>query len=142
LSHWLAGGHHNVVERSDLTEPLTEHEIFDCMVSGTNAIESRFMQSAKNSYLTWEVRILGMVENVRQLRSGVLLIQAWMDSIGDGRKREFSLTAEKWDSYTTLRGAKKACKAWVEELGLDWKHYERDFFNRNYRLRIENQKFD
>lgn len=144
LSHWMAGGHHNVVDREDLTclEPMTENEIFGRMLNNTHAIESRFMRSAKSSYLTWEFRILGMVENARQLRAGVLLIEAWMDSLSAGPKREFSLTTEKWDSYTTLRGAKKACKTWVEELGLDWQDYERDFFDRNYRLRIENQKWD
>lgn len=143
LSHWVAGGHHHAIEADHLTgEPVTEDQIFDRMLHGTHAIEPRFMASGKNSYLTWEFRIVGMVENARQLRAAVLLIDAWVASIAQGPKRVFDLTAAKWESYTKLRGAKVACRAWVEELGLKWADYERDFFDRNYRLRIQTQKFD
>lgn len=149
LAHWIGdGGSRVLINRQILADktPLYKGAIFDRAVFCASAIEPRFMASQKNSYLTFEFRIVGMVENARQLCAAVRLLSAWMHHIRDrvisyAKPLRFSLTTAKCDSYTKEDSARAACKAWVEELGLDWSNYEEDFFQRNYVMRINHGQF-
>jgi len=151
LAHWIGDGGSRVAvndERLALAPqfPITADEIFKRSLDRDYAIVPRFMASPKNSYLTFEFRIVGMVENARQMRSAVLLLKEWMDHhVARVERREpsirFSLTLPQWETYTTEDGARAACKGWVESLGLAWADYEEDHFARNYLMRITHGAF-
>ncbi len=116
--------------------------IFGNLLYGAAAIESRFMRGGKTTYPTWEFRIVGMVDNARQLCSAARLCRAWLDYLARLTKPvRFNLTAAKWDRYTKEDTARQACRAWVTLLGLDWADYEEDHFVRNYLMRIRHGTF-
>lgn len=149
LSHWITGGSAVGVTADQLRRrhkhPITEETVFEDALFSNHAIESRFMSSGKNSYLTFEFRIVGMVENPRQLRAAVLLLKEWVNDLAYDsydNVRPFTLTLRDWQAATKEQSARKLCKEWVEGFELQWADYERDFFDRNYLLRIQNRKFD
>ncbi len=151
LAHWMSQGSHVMFdrERLDIQEQdsllkVTRDALFQRALFGSSAIEPRFMASMKNSYLTFEFRIVGMVENARQLCAAVRLLRAWMRHIEClDRPLRFNLTTAKWDAMTKEDSARELCRSWVvDTLGLDWADYEADFFQRNYLLRIQHGTFD
>ncbi len=156
LAHWIGDGGSRVMfnrdrlalmESDNVNWAIKPETVFHTALFRASAIEGRFMASQKASYLTFEFRIVGMVENARQLCAAVRLLKAWMDHIkarqqyGRYSPLRFSLTTAKWDSYTKEEGARAACQAWVKELGLDWEDYEEDFFQRNLLMRINHGAF-
>ena len=156
LSHWMGGGSAVAVTKKDLKlaarKPvagklnrvwaITPNSIFDRALYIDHAIEPRFMASSKHSYLALEFRMVGMVENARQLRAAALLIDTWIAKIlsRTGRIR-FTLTIPQWNAMTKEKTARKICAEWVDNLGLDWATYETAFFDRNYLLRIKHGEF-
>ncbi len=148
LAHWIGdGGSRVVVNRARLEQgPISKETLWLAGLIGGNTIEPRFMTSSKNSYLTFEFRMVGMVENARQLRAAVRLIQAWINyhvSRVDCclPAVRFTLTPARWDLMTKEDSARALCRGWVEELGLQWEDYEEDFFQRNYLMRIMHGQF-
>ncbi len=151
LAHWIGEGSRVIVDRHRLDQravfgagPLTRDDIFSRAVWNASAIEPRFMCSLKASFLTFEFRIVGMVDNARQLRSAALLIKAWVDHILNlQRNPRFTLTTEKWDTYATENGGREACRSWIKDiLGLKWADYEEDFFERCYLMRLRHGKLE
>ncbi len=151
LAHWMGDGGSRVIidpERMAVAKELpkegaiTRDTVFERALFYASSIEPRYMASGKNSYLTFEFRIVGMVENARQLRAAVLLIKAWMDQIKEKKGcLSFNLTQEKWDDMTKEEPARDMCRDWVRSLGLNWADYETDFFARNYLMRVKHGKF-
>ncbi len=148
FAHWMGEGSRVVIDRHRLEQrelhgvgTLTPQDIFSRSLFGASAIEPRFMTSAKASYLTFEFRFVGMVENAHQMCAAVRLLDAWMGyhqgriEIGCPPLR-FTLTPARWDEMVTPEGALSYCRAWVESLGLDWADYDADFFQRNLLMRI------
>lgn len=155
LAHWMGGGSAVIVDRHRLEQcafngaaSLTRGDIFFRSLFGASAIEPRFMASDKNSYLTFEFRIVGMVENARQMCAAVRLLNAWMEHHKDrvlyspSTPVKFNLTTARWDDMVTPEGARRHCRAWVESLRLDWADYEQDFFERNCLMRIKHGKME
>lgn len=153
LAHWIAddSGSRVVVGRDRLELArdtpalwsITTSDLFERMVNHTSAIEARFMRGSKAIYPTWECRIVGMVDNARQMCSAARLCNAWLDHLVHLPKApRFNLTVAKWDSYTKEAEAREACRQWVTELGLDWMDYEEDHFQRNYAMRIKHGAFN
>lgn len=154
LAHWMGEGSRVIYDRFRLDQrdtnggpPPSTDEIFSRALFSTSAIESRFMASAKNSYLTFEFRIVGMVENACQLCAAVRLVNAWVQHHVNrvherARPLRFTLTTARWDRMVTPEGALTHCQAWIEELGLDWADYQIDFFERNLLMRLAHGKME
>ncbi len=149
LAHWMGEGSRVMIDRRTLEHralenwtPFSRDDIFSRAVWNASSIEPRFMTSAKASYLTFEFRFVGMVENARQMCAAVRLLRAWMEQhrrrVARGHRRlRFNLTIERWDEMITPEGALKHCREWVESLGLPWDDYDADFFQRNLLMRIK-----
>jgi hypothetical protein len=154
LAHWMGEGSRVVIDRHRLEQRaingaglLTRDDIFSRALFNASAIEPRFMASTKNSYLTFEFRFVGMVQNATQMCAAVRLIDAWVRhhverTYAKRKPIQFNLTLARWDEMATPEGARQHCREWVESLGLDWADYERDFFERNYLMRIAHGKME
>ncbi len=119
-----------------------EDRVFRKMVEGdVHAIEPRFMESGKSSYLTFEFRIFRMVENVDEMRLIVQFCDRWMDHLRwkvlNNEPVKLELTRVLWDFYTKSAPKavwKESITPFLEEIGLCAENY-RVFFERNYLTR-------
>lgn len=137
-----------------ITQPISKEsqEFFSqkCLVDDIintglngNCIVPRFQSALKTSYTTYEFRFFDMVKNGEELHDNVKFIDVWLKSLRSQAEMGVdicpelvTLTDGKFKEYQTIRGGKKACKKFIEELGLDWSNYE-EKFNINYKNRIK-----
>jgi hypothetical protein len=122
-----------------------EDDVFYRLVHQAFSIEPRFMQSSKNSYLTFEFRFFRMIENAKELGLIVRFVQAWMKSVKadvlQTHTEKFTMNRRKWNALMKPDKAWKEISAFLTEIGLDPKDYHL-FFKRNYLMRLTHGSMD
>lgn len=120
----------------------TADQIWERTVENQPNIESRFMASSKNSYLTFEFRFIDMVRSAEELRAVVLILKGWMDHVASetvlGHDIAPTITRADWLRYTDLRRSKKYIKSWLDSISQTARvcAVSDTLFNRNYRNRL------
>lgn len=147
LAEW--SDNHNsscLLTAKDLQKNVACHtvaEIFEIGVDQTNSIVPRFMPSIKNTYPTFEIRFINMVESAEELRAVATIIDCWVNWVAfDSHLRLIvpDLNGKQFQFMSTVAGAKQVTKEWLHDIGVpdDVKDMALSvFMERNYLRRIK-----
>jgi len=135
---WSELGHEQVRQP---TPDILFEQSFD-----QRGIEPRYMCSGKDSYLTFEFRMVSMVESPEELRAAVRFLKRWMNHVrceggkhsfdnGNSATIPFSLTQDNLKDMSDLDKSWGIVVDFLKQLDLDCTEY-RSFFERNYSNRI------